>query len=156
MEISVSSLVAQMINFGIMIFIFSKFLAKPIAKTIEERRSLIEKIKKADELYKEKIEEADQKAEAMIMEWVKKRELIISEWETLALKKQIEIINEANEKSKKIQLDAKSSIEVLEANLEKVFIDSVKKTSQSVVKKLLQKDLTLQKEYLDEIIKNSL
>ena len=68
MEISVSSLIAQMINFGIMLFIFSKFLAKPISSAIETRRNLIEKIKKADELYKEKIEEADQKVEAMIME----------------------------------------------------------------------------------------
>lgn len=155
MEISVSSLIAQMINFGIMLFIFSKFLAKPISSAIEKRRNLIEKIKKADELYKEKIEEADQKVEAMIMEWVKKRETIISEWESLALKKQIEIINEANEKAKKIELDAQSWAKVLEANLEQVFIDSVKKTSQSVVKKLLQKDISLQKEYLDEIIKNS-
>jgi len=66
MEISLSSLAAQIINFLIMFFIFSKFAARPIARQIENRRKLIEKIKKADELYKEKIQEAEQKAQSII------------------------------------------------------------------------------------------
>lgn len=155
MEISLSSLAAQIINFIIMFLIFSKFAAKPISKQIENRRKLIDKIKKADELYKEKIQEAEQKAEQIISEWMKKKESIITEWESLALKKQIEIINEANEKAKKINIDANKSAETIKLNLEKSFIDSVKTTSKIVVKKLLQKDIQLQKEYLDEIVKNS-
>lgn len=155
MEISLSSLAAQIINFSIMFFIFAKFAAKPISKQIENRRNLIEKIKRADELYKEKIQEAEEKAQHIIFEWTQKRESIIIEWESLALKKQIEIINEANEKAKKINTEAQNAANVLQLNLEKVFIDSVKKTSKAVVKKLLQKDIELQKEYLDEIVNKS-
>jgi len=44
----------------------------------------------------------------------------------------------------------------MKSSLENNFIESVKKTSKLVVKKLLQKDIDLQKEYLDEIVKNSL
>lgn len=156
MEISFSSLAAQIINFGIMFFLFSKFVAKPISKQIEDRRRLIEKIKKADELYKEKIEEAEKKAESIISDGLVKKESIITEWESLALKKQIEIIQEANKKADKITSDANNSAKVLSAELEKNFIDSVKKTSKVVVKKLLQKDLDLQKSYLDEIIKEAI
>jgi F0F1-type ATP synthase membrane subunit b/b' len=68
MEISLSSLAAQIINFIIMFWIFSKFAAKPISRQIENRRKLIDKIKKADELYKEKIQEAEQKAQSIISE----------------------------------------------------------------------------------------
>ncbi len=156
MEISISSLVAQIINFGIMFFLFSRFVAKPISHQIEERRKLIEKIKKADELYKEKIEEAEKKAEIIISDWLVKKETIISEWESLALKKQVEIIQEANKKADKIIVDANNSAKTLSAELEKNFIESVKKTSKVVVKKLLQKDMDLQKTYLEEIVKEAI
>lgn len=156
MEISFSSLIAQIINFGIMFFLFSRFVAKPISKQIEDRRILINKIKKADELYKEKIEEAEKKAEWIISDGLTKKESIITEGETLALKKQIEIIEDAKKKADKIVTDANNSVTVLSAELEKNFIDSVKNTSKVVVKKLLQKDLDLQKTYLDEIIKEAI
>lgn len=156
MEISFSSLVAQIINFGIMFFLFSRFVAKPISQQIEDRRTLINKIKKADELYKEKIEEAEKKAEWIISDGLTKKESIITEGETLALKKQIEIIEDAKKKADKIVTDANNSATVLSAELEKNFIDSVKNTSKVVVKKLLQKDLDLQKTYLDEIIKEAI
>jgi F0F1-type ATP synthase membrane subunit b/b' len=79
MEISISSLIAQVINFGIMFFIFSKFAARPLSTQIEARRQLIEKIKKADELYKQKIDEAEQKAQDTITEAMRQKEKIITE-----------------------------------------------------------------------------
>jgi len=51
-----------------MFFLFAKFAANPIAKQIENRRDLIGKIKKADELYKQKIQEAEEKAQNIISE----------------------------------------------------------------------------------------
>lgn len=79
MEISISSLIAQVINFGIMFFIFSKFAARPLSTQIEARRKLIEKIKKADELYKQKIDEAEAKAQDTITEAMRQKEKIIIE-----------------------------------------------------------------------------
>jgi len=74
----------------------------------------------------------------------------------LALKKQIEIIEEANKKHKKIIADAQNTTKTLEEQLEKNFVESVKKTSSSVVKKLLQSDKKLQEDYLDKIVKDFL
>jgi F0F1-type ATP synthase membrane subunit b/b' len=79
MEISISSLVAQIINFGIMFLIFAKFAARPLSNQIEERRKLIAKIKKADELYKQKIDEADAKAHDIIQEAKQQKDKIITE-----------------------------------------------------------------------------
>jgi len=155
MEISISSLIAQVINFGIMFFIFSKFAARPLSTQIEARRKLIEKIKKADELYKQKIDEAEQKAQDTITEAMRQKEKIITEWESLALKQQVEIINDANHKADKIVLEAKNTANILEQELEKNFIESVKNTSKTVIKKLLQKDIALQNDYLQEILQQS-
>jgi len=155
MEISISSLIAQVINFGIMFFIFSRFAARPLSAQIEERRKLIDKIKKADELYNEKIEEANAKAQQTIADSMRQKEKIMTEGEVLALNKQIEIVNEANVKAEKIVADAHNTIKALEQELENNFIESVKKTSKTVVKKLLQKDMQLQNDYLDEIVQQS-
>lgn len=155
MEISISSLIAQVINFGIMFFIFSKFAARPLSSQIEKRRKLIEKIKKADELYKEKIDEAEQTAQDMILQSMRQKEKIIVEWESIALKQQVEIVQEANYKAEKIILAAKNTVKTMEHELEKNFIESVKKTSKSVVKKLLQRDIELQNQYLEEIVQQS-
>jgi len=53
----------------------------------------------------------------------------------------------------KILSDAENKAKSLENELEKNFIDGVKKTSLLVVKKLLQKDKDIKKEYLNEAVK---
>jgi vacuolar-type H+-ATPase subunit H len=73
----------------------------------------------------------------------------------LALKQQVEIINDANHKADKIVLEAKNTANILEQELEKNFIESVKNTSKTVIKKLLQKDIALQNDYLQEILQQS-
>lgn len=138
-----------------MFFIFAKFAARPLSNQIEERRKLVAKIKKADELYKEKIDEAQWKAHNILQDAMQQKDKIIVEWETLALKQQVQIVNEANHKADKIILEAKYTAKVLEQELEKNFIESVKNTSKSVVKKLLQKDIELQNSYLEEIVHQS-
>lgn len=138
-----------------MFFLFSRFAAKPLSNQIEERRKLIAKIKKADELYKSKIEEAEGKAHTIIQDAMGQKDKILVEGETLALKQQVQIVNEANHKADKIIVEANHTAEVLEKELEKNFIESVKNTSKSVVKKLLQKDIELQNNYLEELVQQS-
>jgi L-cysteine desulfidase len=87
---------------------------------------------------------------------MKQQEKILTEGESLALKQQVEIVNEANHKADKIILEAKHTVKVLEQELEKNFVESVKNTSKSVVKKLLQKDIELQNNYLEEIVHQSI
>jgi len=44
----------------------------------------------------------------------------------------------------------------MEQELEKKFITAVKSTSKSVVKKLLQKDIDLQHQYIEELVQQSI
>jgi len=60
--------VAQIINFLILFFLFKKFLTKPIATIIEDRRDLIKKLENADKVYEEKLEDARLQAKNIINE----------------------------------------------------------------------------------------
>jgi hypothetical protein len=55
--------------------------------------------------------------------------------------------------SEKVITGAKNRAKILETELEKNFVDWVKRTSLLVVKKLIQKDRDIKKDYLDEAIK---
>lgn len=58
--------VAQMINFWILFFIFKHFLGEKIVKAIEERRAHLSKFDDAEIQVKEKIEAAEQEAEKLV------------------------------------------------------------------------------------------
>lgn len=53
-------------------------------------------------------------------------------------------------------MEAQNTATILEQELEKNFIESVKNTSKTVIKKLLQKDIALQNNYLEEIVQQSI
>jgi len=54
--IDLKILLAQLVNFGILIFLLSKFLYKPVLKMLDQRKKKIaESIKKAEEIEKKEI-----------------------------------------------------------------------------------------------------
>jgi|AntRauTorckE6833_2_1112554.scaffolds.fasta_scaffold141124_1 F-type H+-transporting ATPase subunit b len=154
MDVSISAVIAQAINFGIMFWLFSKFAAKPLAKAIEERRSLIHKLENAEDSYAEKIQEANKEAEKIIREGLKKKETIIHEAQELAKQKQEKIEEQARIQAKKIAENAERQAKVLHDDLEKNFESSIKKTSLLVIKKLLDSDKDIQSAYIEKAIKD--
>lgn len=156
MDISIWAVFAQIINFWILFFLFRKFLTKPISKVILERRALIKKLENADNAYDEKLEIAKIEARDIVQEGMERKERILTEAGLLADKRKEEIIAEAKIQSDKILNDAESKSKSLEAELEQNFVDWIKKTSLLVVKKLIKKDSSLKKEYLDEAIKEAI
>lgn len=153
MEISTWAVVAQIINFLILFFLFKKFLTKPIVQIIEDRRELIKKIENADRAYDEKIEEAKIQSKLIVQEWMSRKEKLISEAWVLADKKRNEILADAKIQAGNFISSAEDRAKTLEAELEKNFVDWVKRTSLLVVKKLIKKDKDIKKDYLDEAIK---
>lgn len=152
MDISIWAIIAQIINFLILFFLFKKFLTKPISNIIQDRRVLIKKLENADKAYEDKIQKAEQEAKGIVQDWMKRKESLIIEAWVLAEKKREDIINEARTQSEKILTSAKTKAEMLESDLERNFTDWVKRTSLLVVKKLLQKDKNLKDDYLDSAI----
>ncbi len=153
MEISIWAVFAQIINFLILFFLFRKFLTKPITNIIYQRRELIKKLENADKAYEEKLEIAKFEAKDIVQEGMDRKEKILLEAGLLADKKKEEIMSDAKVQSDKIIQTAEMKSKMLEAELEKSFIDWVKKTSLLVVKKLINKDKEIKKDYLDEAIK---
>jgi len=154
MDISISAVIAQIINFGIIFFLFSKFAAKPLSNAIEERRELLKKLKHADEVYNQKIKEAELKAEEIIAVGTTTKESMIHDATTIASKKQKEMITEAESKAEKIIQDGEARAASLQSDLQKDFELWLKKTSLMVVKKLLATDKDIESKYLDAIIKD--
>jgi F-type H+-transporting ATPase subunit b len=154
MDISISAVIAQIINFAIIFFLFSKFAAKPLANAIEERRELLQKLKHADEAFHQKIQEAEKKSEGIVAEANTTKESIINEAALLASKKQKEMINEAENKANSIIKDAEHRANALQDDLQKDFEKALKETSLLVVKKLIDSDKEIESKYIEAVIKD--
>ena len=156
MEISIWAVFAQIINFWILFFLFKKFLTKPISKVILERRALIKKLKNADKAYDEKLEIAKLEAREIVQDGIDRKDKLLSEAGLLADKKKEEMIAEAKIQSDKLLNNAESKAKTLESELEKSFVDGIKRTSLLVIKKLIKKDKDIKKEYLDAAISEAI
>ncbi len=153
MEVSISAVIAQIINFWIMFWLFSKFAAKPLANAIENRKEMLEKLKNADKAYEEKIEFAKQEAKKIVQDWMERKEKLILEAGVLANQKRDEIISDSKIQANKVLEAAEKKSKIMEDELEKTFVDWIKRTSLLVVKKLIKKDKEINHLYLDEAIK---
>ena len=105
-------LVAQIVNFVILLFLLKKFLYKPLINLMNKRREKIieglEKAKKGEEEFV-KIAELREKELAKIQ---KEAEGLIQKAKEIGDKKQQEILKEAENKTKKIIEEAKGRIEI--------------------------------------------
>jgi len=104
-------LIAQIINFLILLFVLYKFAYGPILKMLEERTNKIEKgLKDADESHK-KLAEIVQKEKEVMAEARKEAQAIIVKAEEQAKKNKEDIITESKTQSEKILADAQKKIE---------------------------------------------
>ena len=152
MEVSISAVVAQIINFGIMFWLFSKFAAKPLSNAIENRKLLLKKLENADQAYQEKIDNAQSESKKIVQDWIDSKNKLIAEAGILAGQKRDEIILDAKVQANKILETAEEKSKILEEDLKKNFVDWIKRTSLLVVKKLINKDKEIKDLYLDEAI----
>ena len=152
MEVSISAVIAQIINFWIMYWLFSKFAAKPLADAIEDRKKLLQKLENADKAYDDKLEIAKFESKEIVQEWMDRKETLISEAWILADKKRDEILWEAKVQVNKLLYAAEEKAKILQKEVEQNFSDWVKKTSLLVIKKLIKKDANIKKDYLQEVL----
>jgi len=110
-------------------------------------------VEQADVAYDDKIKEAELESKKILKEWLDKKDQIIAEAGVLATKRKDEIIAEARQKAEDLTTGAIKKAEHIETELKNGFSESVKRTSFVVLKKLFAKDKDLQKDYLDEIVK---
>lgn len=65
-DIKLGIIIAQLINFGILFWIFKHFLWDKIVAVIEERRKKLDALDNSDSVVKEKLEEAENEAKQIV------------------------------------------------------------------------------------------
>jgi hypothetical protein len=99
------------------------------------------------------LEIAKLEARDIVQDWIDRKDRLISEAWILWDQKKESILADAKIQANNLLDDAEEKSKLLQAEIEKSFSDWVKRTSLLVIKKLIKKDMNIQKEYLDEAIK---
>jgi len=110
-HIDLKLLLAQVVNFVIVLWVLYKFAYKPILKTLNDRTSKIEKGLKDAETANKKVLEIEEREKEMLANAKKETQVIIAKAEETAKKNKDEIIIEAKTQADKILEDAKKKIE---------------------------------------------
>ena len=108
-------LLAQIINFLVLLFVLYKFAYGPVLKILNERTNKIEKGLKDSEDAQKKLIEITEKERAVLVKARKQAQEIIAKAEEVAVKNKEEIIVAAKTQSEKILLDSAKKIETEKA-----------------------------------------
>ena len=139
-------LLAQIVNFVILLFLLNKFLYKPLIKFINNRRQKIieglEKAKKGEEEFK-KIQELRERELAKIQ---KEAEVIIVKAKEIGDEKQQEILKEAEIKTRKIIEEAKNRIEIEKEKMLKEVREDIANLVITATEKILEEEIDKEKE----------
>lgn len=111
-QIDIKLIVAQLVNFAIVLFVLYKFAYGPILKMMTERTEKIEKGIKDAENAGAKLKEIEEKEKAVLVEARKQAQEIVASAEVVAVKNKEELIVAAKEQSEKILADAEKKIEM--------------------------------------------
>jgi len=139
-------LLAQGVNFLILLFVLTKFVYKPLMKMVEERRAKIELGVKGGELAKKIIEDAEGEKAGIIKQADVHAVAIISEAEKTAQKKAQEIAHQAEMKSQQTLREAL----LIAERKEKEEMDKVALEARRLVKDAIIKTVELKPEQIDE------
>ncbi len=144
-EISIGIIIAQIINFSILVFIFKHFLWKKIVLLIEERRKKISAIEGSEKLAKEKIELAEAEAGNIILESKAKAEEMKKDSEVIAKNTREKILSDAERDAQSLIAGAKEDVEkmrntMLESMKSKIIDLSLKLNKQLFDKEVVNRD----------------
>jgi len=153
MELNRSILIAQAINFLIILWLFKWLIGDKVSTAIAHRREELKKAEGAAQVYEETMAKAEAEKKAMIDEAVSHKNSVIAQAEQAATLKADKIIADAGSRADNIEKEAHEKASHIQKELEDGFVDGVKQTAHSVVKKLFNKDMNLQEEYLTELAK---
>jgi F-type H+-transporting ATPase subunit b len=104
-------LLAQIVNFLVLLFVLYKFAYGPVLKLLNERTSKIEKGLKDAEDAQKKLEEISEKEKEVLARARKQAQEIVAKAEEVAIKSKEEIMASAKEQSEKILNDSAKKIE---------------------------------------------
>lgn len=105
-------IIAQLVNFAIVLFVLYKFAYGPMMKLMDERTKKIDKGLKDAENSHKKLQEIAEKEKAVLVEARKQAQEIVDKAEAAASKTKDEIIAESKQQAQKILDDTAKKIEL--------------------------------------------
>ena len=136
-------LLAQIVNFLIILFLLKKFFYKPIIKVLEDRKNRIEDSLKNADLISEKLAKTDEKSRLIIEGAQKNAQDLISDAKSEAGR----ILNQAQEDARAAGQEAiiqvRAQIENERVKMQKELEDQTLNLVIGVVKKVLSKTLSV-------------
>ncbi|MFH0712798.1 MAG: F0F1 ATP synthase subunit B [Candidatus Jorgensenbacteria bacterium] len=111
-------LLAQIVNFAVLLFILKKFAYKPILKVLNDRRERIEEAIRRSKSVDERMAEIDKLKEKILDEARRESEVIIKKAEEVAERVKESVLKEAHGASEKIMADTEKKVR---AEREKIF-----------------------------------
>jgi len=97
MQIDIFVLLAQLVNFALLYYVFKKFIADKLLVRLEEREEQLKKLEKADEHYQEKMQLAEKERQEMLDNAKKTSRKLVKESEELAKTKAEKITKKAHD-----------------------------------------------------------
>lgn len=149
-------LIAQIVNFLILLFVLKRFAYQPILKILNERKNKIEKGLEDAENSRKKLIEIIQKEKDILKKAREEAQMIIIKAEETAKRTEIEIISEAKMQAEKIIIEAKEKIE---EEKKKMIIEAKKEVANLVflaVEKVIAEKMnnSKDKEMIEKLLKN--
>lgn len=150
-------IIAQIINFFILFFVFKKFFYRPILKILEERRQKIKESLKNAERIEEELRDIKERGEKELNKARTQGEKIFQELEERAKQKEIKLTQEANEMAERLLKDAKFLIEQEKKEIMKSITNETAELIVAALERILEKkadeekDKMLAKELIEQI-----
>ncbi len=142
----------QILNLVIFFLLFKFLLGDTVAKGLEEREHLLDRIKNAEGEYNTIIQDAEAQKNGILADALEKQKSILKEWELLNKKLSQDVLDDAKRKAEDIIQHATTETKRVQEELANNWESAVKSTTKSVVKKLLNEKKDLQDDYLKTLI----
>lgn len=140
-DLNIGIILAQIINFTILVFLFKHFLGSKIAAAIAERREKIKNIEFADSKADEKIHQAELEAVNIINEAKQKAEQMKKDSEILAKKNKDKILQDAEMESNSLLNSARADIEKMKNTMFESIKTKIVDISLKLNKQLFDKEV---------------
>ncbi|MCH8518475.1 ATP synthase F0 subunit B [Candidatus Gracilibacteria bacterium] len=111
LELHYGLLLAQLINFGILYYLFHRFIGRKLTAGIAKRQAELEKLRLAEEHYKEKMQLAEQEKQSLLLAAKKSSEALLEESRYIAKLKAEAILKEAHDNALAVLEGGKRELE---------------------------------------------
>lgn len=134
-------LLAQVVNFGIILFLLKKFFYDPITKALEDRKTKIEQSLKNADLVEEKLQKTEEQTSKAIQQATESAKTIIAQAKTEAQRINDQAILEARQTKEETLTQTKIQIEAEKEHMRKQLEKETLVLVTEVVKKVLGRSL---------------